>query len=149
MNRSTLGWALVWLIGCSQGPTPPAPLASDTESCRHCRMLVSQVGVAAQLVAPGEEPLFFDDIGCLRDFLRDAKELPRGTIAYVADHRSQDWVAAAAAIYSRVDGLETPMGSHLIAHADRSSLAADRAARGAATLTPKEVFGPAGPPAGS
>ena len=32
---------------------------------RSCRMAVSAAGVAAQVVAPGEEPRFFDDIGCL------------------------------------------------------------------------------------
>ena len=53
------------------GDAPPAALDTRNETCRSCRMPVSDPRLAAQLAAPGEEPVFFDDIGCLRDFLRE------------------------------------------------------------------------------
>jgi copper chaperone NosL len=140
--------AAALLAACAAGPPPPTPLDTRNEACRHCRMLVSDPKSAAQLVAPGEEPLFFDDVGCLRDYL-GAGRVPRGAMAYVADHRTGAWVPAARAVYTRAEGRETPMGSHLLAHAGAASRDADPAAAGGVTLSARQVFGPAGPPEGA
>ena len=93
-------------------------------------MTVSSARFASQLVAPGEEPRFFDDLGCLAAYLGEHASLPPGAIAYVADHRSGEWVPAATAVYTRVPGLETPMGSHVVAHASAASRDGDPAATG-------------------
>lgn len=135
--------------GCERGPPPPAPLDTRHEACARCRMAVSDARFAAQLVAPREEPRFFDDVGCLRDFLAARPARPAREVAYVADHRTKAWVRARAAVYARVPGLETPMGSHLVAHADAGSRAADPAAAGGAPLGAADVFGAAGPPDGA
>jgi copper chaperone NosL len=112
-------------------------------------MAVSESRFAGQIVAPGEEPAFFDDIGCLGAHVRNGGPWPRGAIAYVADHRTKEWVLAMRAIYTRVPDLETPMGSHLIAHADSASREADAAARRGVVVDPKQIFGAAGPPGGA
>ena len=141
MNRSLFLAALLLACGCSPaGPPPPAPLDTANEACRHCRMMVSDARFAAQLVAPGEEPLFFDDIGCLRDFLAENPEKSAGFTAWVADHRTREWVLAGRAVYTRAGGLSTPMNSHLMAHADAASRAADPDISGGTPLLPEEVF---------
>jgi copper chaperone NosL len=140
--------ALLALAACSRGPPEPAVLDTRTEACAHCRMAVSDARFAAQVVAPREEPRFFDDVGCLRDDLRERRP-PVGAVAWVADHRTKAWVRASVAVYARVPGLATPMGSHLVAHADAASRAADRDAAAGTPLTAAEVFGPAGPPDGA
>lgn len=146
--KTLLAILAVALVGCQRGPTPPAALDTRNETCALCRMVVSDAPFAAQLVAPREEPRFFDDLGCLRDFLRERPAPPRG-VAYVADHRTGAWVRAASALYTRVPGLATPMASHLIAHADAASRVADAGARGGTPLTAAEVFGPGLPPDGA
>jgi copper chaperone NosL len=103
-------------------------------------MAVSNAAFAAQLVAPGEEPRFFDDLGCLGGYLR-AGRAPANAVVFVADHRTKAWVRADRAVYTRVPGLETPMGSHVIAHADAASLAADPDARGGAPVPAAELLG--------
>ncbi len=148
MSRASVLLAALW-VACGGGGVPgPAPLDTRHESCRHCRMAVSDVHFAAQLVAPGEEPLFFDDVGCLAAYLAEGKAAGEGWVAYVADHRSGQWVLASKAIYTRAPSLATPMGSHLIAHADAAARQADPAAAGLPALEPREVFPPAGPPGG-
>ena len=64
----------------------------------------------------------------------------------MADHRTGAWVRAETALYTKVASLETPMGSHLIAHADAASRDADPAARGGVPRTPVEVYGAGGVP---
>jgi copper chaperone NosL len=102
-------------------------------------MVVSDPHFAAQVLAPGEEPRIFDDIGCMAAAL--AKEPPPGgAVLYVADHRTGEWVDARAAVFTRVPSLETPMGSHIVAHASSASRAADAQAAGGQPLTREQVF---------
>jgi copper chaperone NosL len=133
-------------LSCAGGVLGPAALDTKTEMCRSCRMPVSDASLAAQLVAPGEEPKFFDDIACLRDLL-ERSPASAGSVAYVADHRTKNWVRASTALYTR-SKLDTPMGSHWIAHAGAASRDADPAAAGGTPVTANEIYGAAGPPGG-
>src|SRR5262249_46857086 len=114
-----------------------------------CRMAVSEARFAAQIVAPFEEPRFFDDVGCLGRFVEGAYRLAPGAVAYVADHRTRAWVRADAAVYTLVPSLATPMGSHLLAHADAASRDADPDAAGGSPRSATQVFGPGGAPGGA
>lgn len=146
--RLALLASMLVLTGCASGPLPPATLDARGDMCAFCRMTVSPAGVAAQLVAPGEEPRFFDDVGCLASFLKEHAQQPPGAIAYVVDHRTRAWVAAAAASYTRVPDLETPMGSHLVAHADGRSRQREPAISGGTAVAVADVFGARLPPGG-
>jgi copper chaperone NosL len=139
--------ALVLAAACGGGAPEPVPLDTRHETCASCRMAVSSAAFAAQLVAPGELPRFFDDLGCLGDFVM-AGRAPKGATAFVADHRTKAWIRGDRATYTRVPDLETPMGSHVIAHADAASRDQDPDARGGRPVTAAEIFGPAGPPTG-
>jgi len=139
---------LLAVVSCGGGAPEPAALDTRNEQCASCRMAVSSAVFASQLVAPGELPRFFDDLGCLGDFLKAGKA-PEGAVAFVADHRTKAWVRADRAVYTRVPGLETPMGSHVIAHADTASHDGDPDARTGVPVAPSELFGPGGPPVGA
>ena len=115
------------LAACGGTSLGPAQVDTRNDTCQNCRMPVSNARLAAQIVAPSEEPLFFDDIGCLASFLRRSPALHEGAVAYVADHRTGSWVPAAAASYTIAPGVETPMGSHIIAHLSPASRDADPA----------------------
>jgi copper chaperone NosL len=125
--------------GCAGPSAQPAALqAGDT--CAFCRMAVSDARFAGQLAAPGEDPLFFDDIGCLAGHLQRARPADEA-VAYVADHRTAEWIEARAAIFTRVETLATPMGSHLVAHRDASSRDQDPASRQGLDVAMAEIFG--------
>jgi copper chaperone NosL len=127
------------LCACARKlPEPVDPAPSD--ACTSCRMAVSDVHFAAEVVAPGEEPRFFDDIGCLAKWL-EAATVPDGAMAFVADHRDGHWTRAGYAVYTRALHLATPMGSGIIAHTDAASRDLDPAAAGGRPLTPGDVFG--------
>jgi copper chaperone NosL len=100
-------------------------------------MVVSDARFAGQIAAPGEEPLFYDDIGCLASAVAAGKSMEH---AWVADHRTREWVPASRAVFTQVPGLETPMSSHLVAHTSEESRKADAAASGGRAMTSAEVF---------
>jgi copper chaperone NosL len=114
--------------GCGSGVVAPVAIDLGRDACSHCRMAIVSTSTAAQIVAPGEEPLLFDDIGCLRDFVA-ASRPPADAVVFVADHRTSQWVAARGAVLTKT-ALDTPMGSGLVAHADAASRDQDAAAAG-------------------
>lgn len=126
------------LAGCGGSPSP-ATLDPRRDLCAHCRMAVANVTFAAQIVAPGQDPLFFDDIGCLVDYLSRHVRLPPGAMAYVADHQTAEWVPAVSALYTRNLQVQTPMGSHLIAHGSAETQQADPAARTGSRATARDL----------
>lgn len=132
------------------GATVPAPATLDTahDACTYCRMIVSDRRFASQIVAPLEEPKFFDDLGCLANHLKTSGTLPARTIVYVADHATLEWVPARDAIFTRVDTLTAPMGSHVIAHASGATRRTDPAAATGTPVEQRELF-PAGLPGGT
>lgn len=147
MTAGVLLVALCCAAGaCRRGPPAAAALQPGTP-CSHCRMTVLDQKLASQIVAPGEEPRFFDDLGCLTAYLAAHPAEP-GARAFVADHASGAWIDAAQAVYSRDEAIATPMNSHLVAHAGEAARAADAAVREARRLTPADVFGPRGVPGG-
>jgi len=131
---------------CASGPPAPATLDTRNDACSWCRMAITDLRSAGQLVAPSQEPRFFDDIGCLGHYVAGSRSATPDAIAYVADHRTKAWVRAADAVYTRVPSLETPMGSHVIAHADVASRDADPEAKGGTPRTSADIFGPGGAP---
>src|SRR5262245_19307588 len=98
---ATLLVTLILASAACGGEVQPADFDAAHQPCQFCRMTGSNGRTAAQLVAPGREPLFFDDIGCLQNYLRRAGTVVSGTVAYVVDHASGAWVRADRAVYTR------------------------------------------------
>jgi copper chaperone NosL len=135
---ASIAWSAL-SAACGRGGTGPVPFQTGAP-CAYCRMTLVSPELAAEIVAPGEDPRFYDDIGCLANDLRKVAARP-GARVYVADHRTAAPIDAATARYTRVDTLETPMGSHLVAHADDASRRADPAVQGRPSLDAAAVFG--------
>ena len=138
ISRTVVLMSLV-VVACFGAAAPPAQLQRG-ETCRWCRMAVSDARFAAQFSAT--EPLFFDDIGCMQHFLRDPKSaLDPEAVPYVADHRTKEWIHAEGALYRRCPSVETPMGSHLLAYRDTESAKLDKIVGDCTTVTAAEIFG--------
>lgn len=135
------GALVLWMLaaGCARGELNPEPLAVGREACAFCRMTVSQAEFASQVVAPGELPKFFDDLGCLGSYLTGTTEVPASAAIFVTDHRTKAWVRAEDALFSRVPSLATPMSSHLVAHASTESRDADSSLAGSSAVPPGDV----------
>ena len=130
------------LLACRGGAAHPSEVDARNDACRSCRMPVSDPRLAAQIAAPGEDAIFFDDLGCLRDWLARGPALPSGAVAFVADHRQGNWTRAAGARFFRCPSVDTPMGSHLIAQGG------DGAPAECTAVSTAEIFGAGGPPGG-
>ena len=131
----------VFAVGCAAAAHAPAAVRPGEDACAYCRMTLLSTRTAAQIVEPGEDPVIFDELGCLRDYLA-GHAVPNDARIYVADHRTGAWVDAAAAVFTRTS-IATPMSSGLLAHTDAASRDADPDTRGGAAVTSESVLRPA------
>lgn len=138
----------IMTVACSR-EVAPAALDPANTSCSSCRMAVSDVHFAAQIAAPGAEPVFFDDLHCLSTYLtQPGVVVPSGAVAFVADHRTGGWVRADKAVFTRAARISTPMGGGIIAHESDESRRQDVDTAAGTRVPMQEIFGPAGPPSG-
>lgn len=144
MTARTVSVAIVATVAasgaCGSGPPAPAVLDSGRDACAYCRMIVSDRRFASQIAAPLEEPKFFDDLGCLANYLKGAGSLDARAVVYVADHSTLAWVPARAAVFTRVETLTAPMGSHIVAHESAAARASDPAARSGTPISLADAF---------
>jgi len=88
-------------------------------------MLVSRGDQSAEWIAEGEEPRFYDDIGCLAT---DPWSAPGRNARFV--HVGRTWAPAETSFFARPPGTSTPMGYGVAAFATREEAASrDREGR--------------------
>ncbi|HUJ22762.1 MAG TPA: nitrous oxide reductase accessory protein NosL [Bryobacteraceae bacterium] len=102
---------LIW-SGCGKPSLKPVEI-EPADMCSFCRMAVSEMRYAAEIVDPDENIYKFDDIGCMLRFLREHR--PPGAALFVRDYDGAGWINAAEAQYVRSDAIPSPMGGHTIA----------------------------------
>lgn len=137
-----LSVALVMLVACSSGEIKPAE-ADQSTLCAGCRMTVSDLRFAGQLVARGEEPRFFDDIGCMRKYFAKHRAEAEWT-PFVTDYRTKKWVDGKNAHYWKCEAIETPMSSHLVATESETPPADGCTAMTVTDITTDGLSGPGG-----
>jgi copper chaperone NosL len=90
-------------------------------------MIVSSEKNAAQLLSAGEDPRFYDDIGCLA---RDREGRPEGARLYVRGAGPDEWLPVEGSWFAHPPGLATPMGYGIAAFgSEAAARAVDRAGR--------------------
>jgi copper chaperone NosL len=139
MKRMLLVACLV-MTACAPASPGPSTIRLGEDACARCRMTIVGLETAAQIVSPGAEPVMFDEIGCLRDYLADGALAADATI-FVADHRSGAWIDARNAVFTKT-AMHTPMSSGLLAHADSASRDADPSAHGGLPVAAADVLAP-------
>ena len=127
-------------ISCAASTLGPADIRLGEDACAHCRMTIVSTRTAAQIVAPGEEPIMFDELGCLRDYLSQ-HSVADGARIFVADHRTGAWIDSSTAVFTKTS-LSTPMSSGIIAHGDQASRDADQDARQGEAVAAASVLQP-------
>lgn len=115
-------------LACAGSATGPPVVHWGVDECSHCHMILSEQRYAAVARSAGGDEVRFDDLGCFARFLAGSSEPWQ---AWVQDSGGAGWLPAESARYVRHQGLSTPMGSGLTAHANPAAAAAEVAKKGA------------------
>jgi copper chaperone NosL len=102
-------------VSCT--PAHTRPIAYGAEQCRHCHMTVADPRFAAELVTVKGMVLVFDDVGCLAAYIASGKVRSSDIHSIQVNNflRPDSMLSARDAVYLKVDSLQTPMASHLVA----------------------------------
>jgi copper chaperone NosL len=145
MRRLGIGLGLV-VIGLVGGVvflwpaqrTGSEPITYGRDRCDHCRMHISQPGFGGELRDRDGVLTKYDDIGCLlHAMLRQHHEVPE---VWVEDHGGGGFVPLLSAKLVQADGIETPMGSGLVAFAGEAGARALAQSRGGRVLVLEDVL---------
>lgn len=111
MTKGVLGLIALSLLvaGCLCSTPKARDPHWQRDVCSQCRMAVSEIPYATQLVGPGMAWRHYDDLGCALKDLLDKSELAGGELfVHVrAEDGAWRWVPAADVRYA--EGLTTPM----------------------------------------
>jgi copper chaperone NosL len=107
--------SLLPLLSCGPGSPPQPEAIHPQDVCAHCRMAITDVRYAGEIVTP-QKVLKFDDIGCMLTFEERLGE----DIAteFVMDYDSRQWQRAEQAVYVSSDEIQTPMSFGIVAVGD-------------------------------
>jgi copper chaperone NosL len=105
---------MLGLMACHQGAATPEEPVWDKQPCGHCSMLLSDRRTAAQLLLPDGSRKFFDDIGCMVEWLSEEGAKPRAM--WVRNPDGTGWVSTEGAHFS--SGARTPMDYGYVASSD-------------------------------
>ncbi len=106
-------------LSCSKEIKPEEIEPHDV--CYLCKMAISQLEFASEIVTPSGEVYKFDDIGCMIEFT-NAKELPEGSVLFVRDFYTKEWVKIEDALFVRSEKIQTPMNYFVVSFKTRESL---------------------------
>jgi copper chaperone NosL len=118
--KTVICLAALILVGCTGGVPEPVEIALNEENCSYCRMAVSEREFAAEVVTASGSVDYFDDIGCLRDWVKEHRP-PESAGLFVVDRTSGEWLDAESAFFVQAQELPTPMSSGLAAFATEAS----------------------------
>ena len=113
MKAVVIAVAVLCLCSCGSAPPRPETIRTGEDACAQCRMTILSLKTAAQITAPGAEPVFFDDLRCLTDY-RAHTMVTGDAVVFVVDHETGEWIDERDAVITRAHE-RTPMGSGLIA----------------------------------
>ncbi|CUT03229.1 nitrous oxide reductase accessory protein NosL [Candidatus Chrysopegis kryptomonas] len=89
--------------------------------CYLCKMAISQLNFATEIVTPDGEVYKFDDIGCMIEF-KKMKNLPDGSVMFVRDFYTKEWVKIENAYFVRSEKIQTPMNYFVVTFKTKESL---------------------------
>lgn len=115
------GGALVVLLPDGKEKTDgPPEIAYDSDSCAHCRMLISDPRFAASWRDNKGDAALFDDIGCM--VVQSREHPPAEPVRFwVHDYKTSDWLDASVASFVVDPVVKSPMAYGIAAAASAAN----------------------------
>jgi copper chaperone NosL len=107
---SLLAWAWAW-VGCEDTSAPKDPVWNK-QPCDHCHMLLSEPRFAAQLTDATGQRAYFDDVGCMIEYVGKQAQPPK----HLWVRQAESWTSVEDARFAA--DAKTPMGFGFEARAD-------------------------------
>lgn len=129
----TLLLAVSLLSACGNHEHEPVAVDELTDRCAICNMMVADNRHATQIITKDGQPLLFDDIGCMMEWIAKNGNDNIG-ISFVRDYDSSAWLKMEEAYYVYDPSIRTPMAYGVVSFADEARAKAFVQELGAGTV---------------
>lgn len=112
------------ILSCQK--SGPKDFVLGKDQCDNCRMTITEVGYATQLLTDKGRAYKFDDIMCMNMYETANPDKAKDAKLYVIDFPSGKFLEKAKAIFVKGGSIKSPMGGNTQAYQNKS--AAEKAA---------------------
>lgn len=128
MMKLTYVLLYIFIFGClSCKPDGAEPIDIHKDKCEFCKMSISDIRFACELVTAKGRVYKFDDILCANGYMNENK-VSTSEVIWISDFdNSNELIAAEKAFYIESDSLRSPMGGDVAAF--KSATKADEYAK--------------------
>lgn len=121
MNMKLLIFPLVVFIGLNACNSQPEPIIYGTDSCHNCKMTMMDERFGGELVTNKGKVFKFDDLICMRQFLRSPTMNNRAIkhLVIVNYQKNGEWLPVEKAFFLKSKHIKSPMGSNTAAFSSR------------------------------
>jgi copper chaperone NosL len=119
-----LAFSVVAMLSCQK--SGPKEIALGKDQCDNCRMTISQLGYATELITEKGRAYKFDDIMCMTMYENSNPDKAKNAKLYVVDYPSGKFLEKAKATLIKGGKIKSPMGGNTQAYQTRA--AAEKAA---------------------
>jgi len=110
-----------FLLRCG-GAKGPVPIEAGEDLCNFCRMVITDLRFAAEIIDEKGNVYKFDDIHCMIALAREKDFTPEKTRGFfVLDYQTKEWVRAEKAFFVKGQEIWTPMAGGVVAFKDRQA----------------------------
>ncbi|MFT3946342.1 MAG: nitrous oxide reductase accessory protein NosL [Agriterribacter sp.] len=132
---------ILFTVLCSSCNTGPETIAAGKDNCSHCKMSISDIKYAAELVTQKGKVYKFDDITCLVSFIKDktvdGKDIKQ---IYFSDFSAPHvLVKSGEAFLLKGGSVHAPMNGDIVAFSNKDSLTKTASQLGAAEVSWQQV----------
>lgn len=113
---SSLLLAVIPLLSCQK--TGPKDIVVGKDQCDHCKMVITDVKYAAELVTEKGRVYKFDDISCANSYKASNTDQAKNGKTYVVDFPTGKFIEEKKAVFVQGGSIKSPMGGNTQAFSD-------------------------------
>jgi len=121
--------SVIAMLSCQS--SGPKDIALGKDQCDNCRMTISALGYAAELVTDKGRAYKFDDIMCMNMYEGSNPDQAKNAKLYVVDYPTGKFLEKSTATFIKGGSIKSPMGGNTQAYQNKAAAQKAAAALGA------------------
>ncbi len=122
-------FAVIAMLSCQK--SGPKDIALGKDQCDNCRMTISELGYATELITEKGRAYKFDDIMCMNMYKNSNPDKAKNAKLFVIDYPTGKFLEKAKATLIKGGSIKSPMGGNTQAYQNRAAAEKAAAATGA------------------
>jgi copper chaperone NosL len=106
------------LAACQEPPAKPVDIR-EQDACARCRMPISDLRYAAELIDKAGAPHKFDEIGCMVNYVKLKHPKRDFRASFVMDYDKKQWLKSEDAFFVHSEQIRTPMSGGIVAFSEK------------------------------